>query len=145
VNQSKQASLIFTAAKYSPGLGPERVRSPTFGKGKQANTFAITGNSITNIVSGFTKNEHFPEFPSKMNNFSEKDSEMDSQMSSCCCFLLRLLFVQKTAHARGGCQGASGFVHSSLFAVGGYPFFEAILGTFFSTKKCNFEGKWLPK
>ena len=27
---------------------------------------------------------------------------MDSEMSSCCCFLLRLLIlVQKTAHARG--------------------------------------------
>jgi hypothetical protein len=91
------------------------------------------------------KNEHFPEFPSKINNFPEKDSEMDSEMSSCCCFLLRLLFVQKTAHARGGCQGASGFVHSDLFDVGGYPFFEANLGTLFFTPKCNFEGKWLPK
>ena len=43
------------APKNSPGLGPERVRSLAFGKGKQANTFAITGNSITNIVSDFTK------------------------------------------------------------------------------------------
>ena len=76
----------------------------------------------------------FPEFPSKINIFSEKDSEMDSEMSSCCCFLLRLLFVQKTAHARGGCQGASGFVHSDLFDVGGYPFFEANLELFFSQK-----------
>ena len=80
-----------------------------------------------------------------MNNFPEKDSEMDSEMSSCCCFLLRVLFVQKTAHARGGCQGAPGFVHRYLFALGRHPFFEANLGTLFFTKKCNFEGKWLPK
>ena len=70
---------------------------------------------------------------------------MDSEMSSCCCFLLRLLFVQKTAHARGGCQGAPGFVHRYLFALGRHPFFEANLGTLFFTKKCNFEGKLLPK
>ena len=32
----------------------------------------------------------------------EKGLEMDSEMSSCSCFLLRqLLLVQKTAHARG--------------------------------------------
>ena len=32
----------------------------------------------------------------------EQSSEIDSEMSSCCCFLLRQLFlVQKTAHVRG--------------------------------------------
>ncbi len=71
-----------------------------------------------------------------INIFSEKDSEMDSEMSSCCCFVLRLLFGQKTARARGGCQGASGFVHSSSFAVGGYPFFEAIFNTKVHYPRC---------
>jgi len=107
----------------SPGLGPERVRSLAFGKGKQANTFAMTNLSCFRFHQ---KNKHFPEFSSKMNHFPEKDSEMDSEMSSCCCFLLRLLFVQKTAHARGGCQGASGFVHSPVLLLifrWGIPFF----------------------
>ena len=41
--------------------------------------------------------------------FQEKESEMDSEMSSCCCFLLRLLFlVQKTAHARGAVREPPG-------------------------------------
>ena len=83
----------------------------------------------------------FPEFTSTMNNFPEKDSEMDSEMSSCCCFLLRLLFVQKTAHARGGCQGASGFVHSPVLLLicrWGIPFFWSEFGNPFFHQKMQF-------
>ena len=69
---------------------------------------------------------------------------MDSEMSSCCCFLLRLEFNSENCAREGGCQGASGLVHSHSFAVGGYPFFEAIFRTVCFTTKCNFEWKWRP-
>ena len=52
--------------------------------------------------------------------FQEKGSEMDSEMSTCCCFLLRQLFlVQKTAHTRGAVRELLDLVivrHSPRFA-----------------------------
>ena len=51
---------------------------------------------------------------------------MDSEMSTCCCFLLRqLLLVQKTAHARGAVREPRGMVIGSLLRNGvGHRFFN---------------------
>jgi len=72
---------------------------------------------------------------------------MDSEVSSCCCFLLRLLFlVQKTAHARGAVREARGLHIVRCLRLGGYPFFETIFWSPVSLKiaildeKCSQHG-----
>ena len=75
---------------------------------------------------------------------------MDSETSSCCCFLLRLLFlVQKTAHARGAVREPTGWhiVRTSpLFAYwGGTLFLKRFLEPFVSLKITIWERKWLSK
>ena len=65
----------------------------------------------------------------------EKYLEMESEMSSCCCFLLRLLFlVQKTAHTRGAVKEPRGLVIGSCLPLGGYPFLKRFLEPFFPLK-----------
>ena len=63
---------------------------------------------------------------------------MDSEMSTCSCFLLRQLFlVQKTAHARGAVREPRAMVigpRRELFANGEAPFFEQFFGALFSLK-----------
>ena len=54
-------------------------------------------------------------------------------MSSCCCFLLRQLFlVQKTAHARGAVREPRAMVIGSCLRKGGHPFFDPSFGALFS-------------
>ena len=56
-------------------------------------------------------------------------SEIDSAMSSCCCFLLRLLFlVLKSAYARWAVREPGETVIAPTLRLGGYPFFQSFLG-----------------
>ena len=75
------------------------------GKGKQTKTSAMTNVCCFRF---HLKIHNCLEMDSEM-TIPGKESEMDSEMSSCCCFLLRLLFlVKKTAHARGAVREPPG-------------------------------------
>ena len=78
-------------------------------------------------------NEQFSRNGIRKKPFQEKGSEMDSEMSSCSCFLLRQLFlVQKTAHARGAVREPRAMVIVPCLSQGGSPFFEQFFETLFS-------------
>ena len=65
--------------------------------------------------------------------FQEKYSEMDSEMSSCCCFLLRLwILVQKAAHARGAVREPPGLGIVRSLSLAGHLFLKRFLGPWFS-------------
>ena len=71
---------------------------------------------------------------------------MDSEMSNCCWFLLRLLIlVQKTAHARGlsGSLGAwrEGGIGCCL-TLAGHLFLKRFLGPFFHQQTPTIVSKW---
>ena len=54
-------------------------------------------------------------------------------MSSCCCFLLRLLFlVEKSAYARGAVREPGETVIAPSLRLGGYPFVQSFLEAVFS-------------
>jgi len=60
---------------------------------------------------------------------------MDSEMSTCCCFLLRQLFlVQKTAHTRGAVRELLDLVIVPGLRKEGHPFFAPFCGALFSLK-----------
>ena len=94
-----QKDLLLSPGKFAgpwpracqiTGLWKETIRKETS---------AITCLLLFQIPS---KNEQFSRNGLRNNPFQDKGSEMDSEMSTCSCFLLRQLFlVQKTAHARG--------------------------------------------
>ena len=79
---------------------------------------------------------NFPEMESENNPFQEKGSEMDSEMSSCSCFLLRQLFlVQKSLeHARGAARERRAKVIGTCLSQGGHLFLNHFLELFFSLK-----------
>ena len=67
--------------------------------------------------------------------FQDKYSEMDSAMSNCCCFLLRLLIlVQKTAHARGAVREPRGLATECCLTLAGHLFLKRFLDLFLLSK-----------
>ena len=97
-------------------------------------------NYLFFFVSDFIKKLAFFKNGIRKNAFQEKGSEMYSEMSSCSCFLLRLLFiVQNNAHARGAVREPRGMVIVRCLTQGGHPFFELFFGTLFSLKIAIFD------
>ena len=81
---------------------------------------------------------------SEITHIPEQSSEIDSEMSSCCCFLLRQLFlVQKTAHARGAVREPRARVMARHLSQGGHLFLNIFLEPFFSLKIVIFDKKCL--
>ena len=61
---------------------------------------------------------------------------MDSEMSTCSCFLLRqLLLAQKTAHARGPVREPRAMVIGTCLRNVGGTFFKQFCGAFFFSLK----------
>ena len=54
------------------------------------------------------QNQHFSRNGFNNDRFQEKDSEMDSDRSNCCCFLPRQLFLVQKTRTRGGLSGSLG-------------------------------------
>ena len=82
-----------------------------------------------------SKNEQFSRYGFRNNPFQDNGSEMDSEMSTCSCFLLKQLFlVQKTAHARGAVREPRAMVIGSCLPMGGHLFLNNLLRPFFHSK-----------
>ena len=144
----------------SPGLCPGRVRSSAFLWGRTKKTTAAEirralaqsvsdhrplerdnkkrnfCNCLSFFVSDSIKKLTIFRNWLRNNPFQDKGSEMDSEMSSCSCFLLlrQLFLVQKTAHARGAVREPRAMVIGSCLRKGGHPFFEHLFGALFSIK-----------
>ena len=73
---------------------------------------------------------------SEITHIPEQSSEFYSEMSSCCCFLLRQLFlVQKSLeHARGAARERRAKVIGTCLSQGGHLFLNHFLELFFSLK-----------
>ena len=77
---------------------------------------------------------------SEITHIPEQSSEFYLQMTSCCCFLLRQLFlVQKTARARGAVREPRAMVIVPCLPMGGHPFFDPFSGALFSLKIAFFD------
>ena len=88
----------------SPGLGPERVRSPTFCFCCNICYVCLTTFTISAIIIVYCSDN--------------------------CC----LLFTSKQWAREGGCQGAPGLNHCSLFHLLGAPFSHSLLCTTICSK-----------
>ena len=68
---------------------------------------------------------------SEIAHLPEQSSEFYSEMSSCCCFLFRQLFlVQKTAHARGAARELRARVIVPCLSQGGHLFLNYSLSPY---------------
>jgi hypothetical protein len=77
------------------------LKLQAIGKGNQAQA------SSTNFKFD-EQNQHFSRNGFNNDRFQEKDSEMDSDRSNCCCFLPRQLFLVQKTRTRGGLSGSLG-------------------------------------
>ena len=90
-------------------------------------------NNLSFSVSAFINTKN-PKWTQK-EPIPEESSEIDSEMSSRCCFLLRQLFlVQKTAHVRGAVREPQAMVIGVSLSQWGHPFFEHFVEAHFSLK-----------
>ena len=116
---------------YSPGLGPERVRPPTFGKGQQAKTSTI----ISACCFGFRqKINNFPELESEMTH-SGKGLRNELRNEQLLLFLAQIVVsCSKNAHARGAVREPRGLPLVTHLRWQGTLFPERFLDPFFSLK-----------
>ena len=94
----------------------------------------ITGlwkETIRKETSRFHKKMHI-FFKNGFRNYplQEKGSETDPEMSTCCCFLLKQLFLVQTARTRGGLSGSPGPWSQARAWLKRHPFLNNLLEPF---------------
>ena len=120
-----------------------------FWKRKISNNFCKLLQWLTFVSQISSTNEQFSIHGFRNYRFQDKDSEMDPKLSSCCDFLLKLLFLVRTIKDIGGAvREPPGLLIAPLwipFASWGVPFFEAFFGPPFSHTKSQFWRNMAPK